>query len=321
MKKFFKALLLLVGAVVVLAGIGALYISFHKLPDYTPEKKDIAVAVTPERVVQGAKLASMLCSNCHYNDQTKKFSGRELTEVHQFGHVYSQNITQNATAGIANWTDGELVYFIRTGIRKDGRYVPPYMPKLVHISDEDLYSIIAFLRSGNGWVQPDTTRQPATTASFLTKFLLTINAFKPFPYPDHKIEGPDTTNQVKWGQYIALYQLECYACHSQDFSKNDYFTPEKSPGFFGGGNKMFDKEGHEMTTLNITMDPATGIGKWSEDEFVKAVRFGQVPDNQPALRYPMIAFANLTEAEAKAIFAYLKTVPVITNKVERKFYE
>jgi hypothetical protein len=35
----------------------------------------------------------------------------------------------------------------------------------------------------------------------------------------------------------------------------------------------------------------------------------------------MIAFANLTEAEAKAIFAYLKTVPVITNKVERKFYE
>jgi hypothetical protein len=35
----------------------------------------------------------------------------------------------------------------------------------------------------------------------------------------------------------------------------------------------------------------------------------------------MMPYANLTEEEAKAIFAYLKTIPKITNKVDRKFYE
>jgi len=318
MKKFFKALLFIVATVIVLVAIAATYISFRTIPKYTPEKKDITVAITPERIAQGTKLASMLCKHCHYNEQTGKFTGREMTEVPMFGKIFSKNITHG---GIGSWTDGELVYFIRTGVGRDGQYVPMYMPKLIHISDEDLNSIIAFLRSDNAWVQPDTTHQPATQPSFLTKFLVTIGAARPFPYPTAVIGGPDTTDKVKWGKYIAVEQMECYACHSQDFAKNDYFTPEKSPGYFAGGNKMFDKQGHEMHTLNITADKETGIGGWSEDDFVKAVRFGQVPGNQPALRYPMIPYANLTDDEAKAIFAYLKSIPAITNKVERKFYE
>lgn len=321
MKKFFKALLVIIGAVILLAGIAAIFISMRSMPTQATEKKDIHVDLTPARVEQGTKLASMLCKSCHYNEQTKKFTGRELTEAPQFGKIFSKNITQDQDAGIARWTDGELIYFIRTGIRKDGRYVPPYMPKLVNISDEDLYSIIAFLRSGNLWVQPDKTLQPESKPSFLPKFLVTIGAFKPFPYPSKKIEGPDTTDKVKWGQYIALYQLECYACHSQDFSTNDYFSPQKSTGFFAGGNKMYDENKHEIYTLNITPDEATGIGKWTEDEFEKAIRFGQLPGNQPALRKPMIPYANLTEAEAKAVYAYLRTVPTISNKVERKFSE
>ncbi|MBS1565574.1 MAG: c-type cytochrome [Bacteroidetes bacterium] len=302
----------------VLAGIGALFISFRNIPKYTPEKKDITVTVTPERVQQGQKLAIMLCRHCHYNDSTKKFTGREMTEVPMFGRVFSKNITHT---GIGKWTDGELVYFIRTGVRPDGQYVPMYMPKLIHISDEDLYSIIAFLRSDNEWVKDDPTVQPATQPSFLTKFLVTIGAAKPFPYPTAKIEGPDTTDKVKWGKYIAVEQLECYACHSKDFASNDYFTPEKSPGYFGGGNKMYDVSGHEIHTLNITMDDETGIGKWTEADFVTAVRTGTLPGNQHALRDPMMPYANLTEEEAKAIYAYLKTIPKITNKVDRKFYE
>ena len=41
-------------------------------------------------------------------------------------------------AGIGNWSDGDLIYLIRTGLKPDGQYIPPYMPKLVNISDEDL---------------------------------------------------------------------------------------------------------------------------------------------------------------------------------------
>jgi len=49
---------------------------------------------------------------------------------------------------------------------------------------------------------------------------------------------------------------------------------------------------------------------------VKAVRFGIV-DGEPALRYPMQPYVYLTDYEAKAIFAYLQSVPQIRNEVNR----
>jgi hypothetical protein len=111
--------------------------------------------------------------------------------------------------------------------------------------------------------------------------------------------------------------LECYSCHSKDFAKNDYETPEKSLGFFGGGNELYNQEGKKMVSLNITMDEQAGIGSWPEEAFIKAVKAGILPNGQPALRYPMIPFSNLSDREVKAIFEYLKTIPKINNKVER----
>ncbi|CAN5312002.1 cytochrome c [soil metagenome] len=318
MKKALKVTLIVIGVIVLLTGIAALYIQFRSIPKYDVKKVNVTFEHTPQRVEQGYKLASMLCKNCHYNSNTGKFTGKELTEAPQFGKIFSKNITNDPEAGIAKWSDADLVYFIRTGVRPDGQYVPPYMPKLIHISDEDLYSIISFLRSDNDWLKPDNTRHPGSEPSFLTKFLVTIGAAKPFPYPENSIAGPDTSNPAALGKYIALYQLECFSCHSKDFAKNDYFTPEKSPGFFAGGNKLFTEEGKPIHSLNLTMDPETGIGSWSEADFVKALKSGVVPNGMPALRYPMNPYSNLSDNEAKAVYAYLKTVPVISNKVERQ---
>ena len=309
---------MIVAVLVGLVGIAAVAISVRGIPSYEFEKVDIKVVSTPARVKEGARLASMLCRTCHFNNDTRRFSGREMTEETQFGKVYIKNITSHPVAGIGKWTDGELISFIRTGTRPDGRYVPPYMPKLVHLSDEDMNSIIAFLRSDHDWVKPDSTIQPESEPSFLSKFLSNIGAFKPFPYPRQAIAGPDTTDPVKHGEYIALHQLECFSCHSKDFAKNNYYEPSKSEGFFAGGNTMNTLEGKPIQTLNITMDAETGIGAWSQEDFVKAVKHGQIKNNQPALRYPMTPYVNLTDKEAAAIFSYLKTVPKLRNKVERK---
>lgn len=319
MKKVLRYLLLTLTIIAVLIGGFAAFIAIRGIPKYKAETIDLKVDVTPERIAKGEKLASMLCRSCHYNENTGKFTGRRLSDVPQFGEIYSRNITKDPEHGIGKWTDGQLAYLFRTGIKPDGTYLPPYMPKLVHLSDEDLYSIIAFLRSDNPWIQPDNTRQPESKPSFLTKFLTGTGIVKPFPYPKTPIVNPDTTDKVKWGEYIALGQLECYSCHSRDFAKNDYFNPPNSPGFFGGGNELTSPDGSKIKSLNITMDEETGIGKWTEDEFVKAVKYGQVPNGQPALRQPMQPYANLTDNEARAIYAYLKTVPRVHNKVERKF--
>ena len=317
MKKGYKILLVIIVVIVVIAGVLASYIALRSIPKYEVEKIDIKVESTPARVERGVKLASMLCRNCHYNEATQKFTGKELKEAPQFGTIHSANITQDTVAGIGKWSDGDIIYLIRTGIRPDGQYIPPYMPKLIHISDEDLYSIISFLRSSNNWVQPDNTRAPKSKPSFLTKFLVTIGKAKPFPYPTDKIPQPDTTNLVAWGKYISCYELECFSCHSKDFAKNDFFTPEKSVGFFGGGNEMYNQDGKKLVTLNITMDENTGIGSWTEEQFIKAVKTGIIPTGGPALRYPMQPYSNLTDQEVKAIYAYLKTVPKLNHKVER----
>jgi hypothetical protein len=319
MRKFLRVLLFVILFLIVIVGVFALFVNFRQMPKYETENITVHVDVTPQRIEEGRKLASMLCFSCHYNSETKKFTGRLLSEAPQFGEIHSANITQDTVAGIGKLTDGQLIYFIRTGIKPDGEYVPPYMPKLVHIADEDLYSIIAYLRSDDKFVQPDPTPSLKSQQSFLTKFLVTIKAFKPFDYPKETIPLPDTTNQVAWGRYISLYQYECYACHSKDFSTNNYGVPEKSDGFFGGGNKMFQLDGSKILTLNISPDKETGIGKWTEGDFVKAVQTGIVPGGQPSLRYPMIPYANLGAEELKAIYGYLKTVPPVKNKVERQF--
>jgi hypothetical protein len=319
MKKVLKWLLIIIGIVVLLAGITALIIWLKPLPSYTAEKINLKIDYTPERVQNGVRLASMLCRNCHFNESTGKFTGREMTEIDHFGKVIAKNITRHPDAGIGKWTDGELVYFIRTGIKPNGDYVPPYMPKLVHLSDEDMNSLIAFLRSEHPWVQADNTRQQDSKPSFLVKFLVFIGAMEPFDFPKQSINPPDTANVVEYGKYIALYQMECFACHSKDFAKNDYYHPEKSVGFFGGGNEMKNDKGEIVRSANITMDDETGIGSWTEDEFVQAVRTATHPRRKAPLRQPMMPYAGLSENEVKAVYAYLKTIPKINNKVDRNF--
>jgi mono/diheme cytochrome c family protein len=316
MKKVLRYLLIVIGVLVILVGGAAAFIAFRGIPKYTAENFSLKVTSTPERIERGRQLSSMLCNDCHMNSNTGKLTGRKMEEVPQFGAVYSRNITKDAEHGIGKITDGQLYYLLRTGVRPDGRFLP-VMAKLQKMSDEDLQSIIAFLRSDHQWVQPDPSANTDSKYSFLAKFLTNMKLIKPMPFYK-SVPEPDTTNKVKWGEYVSLYRVECYTCHSADFTTDDFINPEKSKGFFGGGNTFSMPDGNKISSLNLTMDEETGIGRWTEDEFVKAVKTGIVPNGQPALRPPMKPYADLTDGEAKAIYAYLKTIPIIKNKVDRK---
>lgn len=317
MKKVLRYLLIVIGVLVILVGGFAAFIAFKGIPKYTAENFSLKVTSTPERVERGKQLSAMLCNDCHLNSNTGKLTGREMVEVSQFGRVYSRNITNDPEHGIGKMTDGQLAFLLRTGIRPDGRFLP-IMAKLQKMSDEDLQSVIAFLRSDNEWVKADATANIDSKYSFLTKVLTTVKLIQPMPFYK-SVSEPDTTNQVKWGEYVSLYRVECYTCHSADFTTDDFIHPEKSKRFFGGGNKFEMPDGSIIHSMNLTMDEETGIGRWTEEEFVKAVKTGIVPNGQPAVRPPMKPYAYLTDGEAKAIYAYLKTIPKINNKVERTF--
>jgi hypothetical protein len=89
--------------------------------------------------------------------------------------------------------------------------------------------------------------------------------------------------------------------------------PERSKGYMGGGIKRKDVAGSVVYTPNLTPDMETGIGRWTEDQFVRAVRDGVRPDGR-RLSAPMFAYQELSDAEARAVYAYLRSIPAIRQR-------
>ncbi|HET9316005.1 MAG TPA: c-type cytochrome, partial [Vicinamibacteria bacterium] len=258
---------------------------------------------------RGKRTVTMLCANCHFDNETGALTGHALSDAPgKFGFIYSQNITQDREYGIGDWTDGELAYLLRTGVARDGRYTPPWMIKLPLVSDEDLKDVIAFLRSSDPMVRPVHKPDRPAVPSFFTK-LLTRVAFKPLPYPDRPIVAPHPSDRVAYGRYLMVARLDCYSCHSRDFSRQDPLVPEKSLGFMGGGIRMTDRDHRPVYTANLTPD-ATGLGSWTEERFRRVLKMGLRPDGRP-VRSPMTPRPELTDDEIGAMWAYLRTVPPI----------
>jgi mono/diheme cytochrome c family protein len=305
-----------IGVVLALAAAGAVAVDAGGIPRYEVERIDLRVQATPERVARGRKLAQVLCVGCHVDPTTGRLTGHHMVDVPaKFGAVYSTNITAHPTKGIGAWTDGEIAYLLRTGVARDGRYVPPWMTKLPHLSDDDLQSIIAFLRSDDPLVAPADVDPPGVSQpSFLTKLLCRL-AFKKLPYPVRPVAPPPAGDKLALGRYV-ITALDCYGCHSADFQTMNIAQPERSGGYLGGGNVLIDLRGRPIRTANITPDEETGIGRWSEADLDRAVRHGFRPDGTP-LRFPMAPMPQLSEEEVGALYAYLQTVPKIRNPVPR----
>ena len=107
---------------------------------------------------------------------------------------------------------------------------------------------------------------------------------------------------AKRGEYLARAG-DCIACHT---------APEGR--LFAGGRAMPTPFG-TLYTSNITPDPASGIGRWTPDEFYEMMHTGHSPTL--GLLYPAMPFASytkVTRADSDAIFAYLRTVPAVTQQ-------
>lgn len=313
MRKLIRPIAIVLG--VILLGIGgfALYVEIDGIPKYTPEPIALHVNATPEKVARGKHLAAMLCVECHLDATTGGLTGKDMGAPPAFGVIYSKNITNDPKVGIGAWTDGEIAYLLRTGIAKDGQYIPPYMAKLPHMADDDIEAVIAFLRSDDPWVKARDTANVDSKPAFLTKFLSHV-AWKPLAYPTKKIEMPPQGDEIALGKYLT-WNLDCWTCHSSDFKKLNVMEPEKTPGYLGGGNDLGMDHGRHVTTPNVTFDD-TGIGKWSRADFVKALRTRLRPDGS-IIQEPMMSYFELSDEEAGSMYEYMKTAPKISNEIER----
>lgn len=317
MKKVFKWLGILVGIIVlvVIAGVG--YLNFA-LPD-VGEAPELKVELTQERVERGKYLAHSvtLCMDCHATRDWSLFAapmvpGTEGIGGERFdrnmgfpGVFYSKNITP---AGIGNWTDGELYRVITTGVRNDGEPIFPVMPYHYYgrMADEDIYSIIAYLRT--------LPSKPSSIPEREVDFPFTL-IMRLIPQKGEPTVMPEPTDTKAYGKYLTN-AAACRECHTQ--VKDGQVIAELE---YGGG-RTFELPGGTLTTPNLTPH-ATGLGYWTKEQFIAKFKGYQDSTYQsPKIDFmheynsimPWMMYSTMTERDLAAIYEYLRTVKPLDNE-------
>lgn len=265
------------------------------------------------------------CLDCHSNRDFLKYSGPIVPGTEGGGGfgfddkiapglipgiVYAKNITPDPETGIGSWTDEEILRAMTQGISKKGDTLFPLMPYLNYnrMAKEDLLSIIAYIKT----LKPIKNKVP--DRHLMVPISMIYPATMLQPSVDNNVR-PAETDTVKYGEYLATF-ADCATCHTP-------FTPQgpDMSKMFGGG-LTFNLPKNKVTSANITPD-STGIGAWTEQMFMNkfiAYRDPKSYDYDPGSQntiMPLSILAHMKDNDLKAIFAYLRTVRPVQNKVEK----
>jgi mono/diheme cytochrome c family protein len=310
----------IVAAVIVVVVGGLLAFFSLKYPDAGPVPT-LKVEATPARVERGEYLANhvAVCIDCHSSRDwqlvsgpivpgTEGKGGERFDEAMGFpGAIYAKNITPS---GIGQWTDGELYHAITTGVSKDGHALFPLMPYQAYnnLSEEDLFSIIAYIRS----LKPIGNQVPSTQLNFPLNFIVKTIPQKHTPVPE-----PNKNNAFEYGKYL-VNAASCIECHTQAVKG------ELVKGMEFAGGREFPFPNGIVRTANITPDEETGIGLWTKDVFIS--RFKAFADsasqrqNADSAKYytimPWTMYAGMRDEDLKAVYEYLRTITPVKNQVE-----
>lgn len=107
------------------------------------------------------------------------------------------------------------------------------------------------------------------------------------------------TGSAARGEYI-FYAAGCKACH----------TDKKAGGSLLAGGTALETPFGVFYAPNITPDPDFGVGRWTEDDFIRALAEGVAPDGSdyyPA--FPYISYTGMTRGDAADLWAYIRTLP------------
>jgi mono/diheme cytochrome c family protein len=274
-------------------------------------------APDPKVLERGAYLVKAAgCVVCHTAigehgpDVANAFAGG-LEMPDPIGTWRTPNITQDKSSGIGTWTDDQIAAAIREGVRPDGSGLYAIMPYMNYgiMTDDDTKAMVAFLR----------TIKPIQKVVAPNKDLKMPKGPPP-NLADLKAARASTDNMsddpVKRGGYMASLML-CSHCH---WTPDKNFAPAGPDKMFSGGMAMqIPMLGTGMLySRNITSDPETGIGKWTEDQIFTTIKTMTKPDGKQ-INGPMMflqgGWSGLEDKDLHAVAAFIKKLPPVKNKV------
>jgi mono/diheme cytochrome c family protein len=121
-----------------------------------------------------------------------------------------------------------------------------------------------------------------------------------------------TAARLERGRYIVEGPAHCFECHSEV----DWETPgaQPKPGSKGAGMD-FTKYGLPwLVAPNITPDIETGAGKWTDEQFVRAIREGIGHDGRrlfPVMPYEY--FREMSDEDLASVVVYLRSIEPVSN--------
>jgi mono/diheme cytochrome c family protein len=243
-----------------------------------------------------------VCGGCHAADPKNPdgpLSGGMEFHDWRIGTARASNLTPDPGSGLGTWSEAEIVRALRNGERKDGRLLTPVMPyEWFHeMSDADALAVARYLES-LAPVRHEVKQNPNLSFKLGKLFFLR-------PLRAVSVSAPSRSATVEYGAYLTQHAGLCADCHTPRTGLLQ--KPDKSRLFAG----MKDPpEGFPVKPANITPDLESGIGKWSESDFVRAIRTGIRPSGPPLDPFmPWPALKRMTDDDLHAIYQYLRTVP------------
>ena len=280
------------GLVLLLAaGGGGIYgvtsRAFTRQYDIQPE--NVAIPSDTAAIARGRHLATAVgkCVDCH--DQGLK--GKVMIDDPVFGRLVTSNLTTGKGGVLGKYTNEQLVRAIRHGVKADGT-AAIVMPsqEYYYFNDQDLGALIAYIRS----LPPVDNELPPHDIKFLPRALYVAKQIDLLSAEviEHNKRPPFVPAGVtrEYGEYMAQTG-GCFGCHG--------------PGLSGG--KMPGAPPDFPPATNIT---PTGIGNWTEAQFIQAMRTGMRPNGTPIDPFmPWSYVGQLSDDELKALWLFLRAVP------------
>jgi len=303
-----RAARLALGLVSLLAS-GACHRGGVPLPALTSAPVDTADLVARgEYVVRNVAA----CGGCHAaepeRDVDGPLSGGTAFKDWRLGTVRASNLTPDSATGIGAWSEAEIVRALRNGEARDGRLLAPVMPYewLHDMSDRDALAVARYLRSR----PPVAHAVPQRPSVF---FRLARSLFLG-PVRGTSAAAPPRAPDAAYGAYLAQHAGLCADCH----------TPRRGPQSKPDKRRLFAGDAHPSKDFpanpaNLTPDSATGIGRWSEEDFLRTIRTGVDPKGDTLHPFmPWHENRRMTDDDLRAIYRFLRTLPPTTNAVPRR---
>lgn len=277
--------------------------------------EDHRFEATPARMARGRYLVRSVngCLVCHSDVDTGRGVPTEaamdgagkIWAAEGMPWLVAPNLTADRETGVGEWADDMLARAIREGIGHDGRALFPIMPyqQYRHMSDEDLASVIVYLRS----LPPVNRSLPMTEVPFPPGPL--INAL-PAPLDD-PVAPPDLDDQVSRGEYLVRMGA-CFDCHTPLNTRGEPIAGLE----FSGGMVLQDSRG-QVASGNITQHPS-GIPYYDDELFLQTIRTGSVIARKLNDVMPWWVYRNMTDADVLAIYAYLRTLPPVGHRIDNE---